>query len=109
MDDGEHIVDDVVELLGQLVDVLPVERRDEARVEPVEDLAGELVALPLTGYDPLEATVAAGDDVAQVHGAVGDVGRRIGEQLEEPVIGRQQSEPHDPNLRPRAGAPTHAG
>ena len=34
----EHVVDDVVELLGQRVDVLPVERRDERRVEALEDL-----------------------------------------------------------------------
>ena len=29
-DDLEHVVDDVVELLGEGVDVLAVERRDEA-------------------------------------------------------------------------------
>ena len=40
-----HLVDDVVELLGERVDVLAVERRDEARVEPAEDRPGELVAV----------------------------------------------------------------
>ena len=42
--DLEHVVDDVVELLGEGVDVLTVERRDERRVEPAQDRPGELVA-----------------------------------------------------------------
>ena len=50
---GLDVVDDVVELLGQGVDVLAVERRDEGRVEPLEDRAGDLVALVLALVDPL--------------------------------------------------------
>ena len=40
VDDVEHVVDDVVELLGERVDVLPVERGDERGVEPLEDRRG---------------------------------------------------------------------
>ena len=49
-----HVVDDVVELLGEGVDVLAVERRDEGRVEPPEDRAGDLVAPLLAVVDQVD-------------------------------------------------------
>src|SRR5207249_8416388 len=44
-----EVVEDVVEVHRDGPDVLPVERRDEGRVERVEDLLGDLVALVLQG------------------------------------------------------------
>src|SRR5262249_6317787 len=44
----EHVVDDIVELLGEGVDVLPVERSDERRVQAPQ-FPGQLVAELLTG------------------------------------------------------------
>ena len=52
---GLDVVDDVVELLGEGVDVLAVERRDEGGVQPLEDRPGDLVALVLALVDRLVA------------------------------------------------------
>ena len=93
--DLHHVVDDVVELLGEGVDVLAIERRDERRVEPPQDLADQLVAAPLAGDDRLETALRPVEQLAQPAGAVGHVGGRVVEQLEEPIVGRQQTEPHE--------------
>ena len=93
--DLEHVVDDVVEPLGEGVDVLPVERRDERRVQPVEDVAGELVAAALAGDHGVEPAALLVEQLAQSLGALGDVDGRGGEQLEEAIVAREQSEPHE--------------
>ena len=92
--DLHHVVDDVVELLGESVDVLAVERGDERRVETPQDLSDQLVAAPLAGDDGLETAFRPVEQLAQPASAVGHVGRRVVEQREEPIVGRQQTEPH---------------
>ena len=96
--DLEHVVDDVVELLGQGVDVLTVERRDERGVEAPQDVAGQLVAALFAGDDRIDAGAAARprllEQLAQAAAAVGHVGRRGVEQVEEPVVGGEETEPH---------------
>ena len=56
--DLHHVVDDVVELLGEGMDVLPIERRDERGVQPPEDLADQLVAALLARDDGRETVLA---------------------------------------------------
>src|SRR3954454_15209688 len=51
---GLHLVDHVVELLGERVDVLAVEGRDEALVEAEQDRAGDLVAARLAVVDQVD-------------------------------------------------------
>ena len=57
LSDGLDVVDDVVELDGQVVDVLAVERCDERLLEPRADLAVDLVALLLERLDLRDALV----------------------------------------------------
>ena len=96
--DLEHVVDDVVELLGEGVDVLPVERRHERRVEAAHDRPGELVAAVLEGDHGVDRRVTAGagglQQLAEPAAALDDVRRGVVEEVEEPVVGREQSEPH---------------
>ena len=87
--DLHHVVDDIVELLGQGVDVLTIERGDERRVEPPQDLPDQLVAAPLAGDNGLQTALCPVEQLTQPAGAVGHVRRRLVEQLEEPIVGRQ--------------------
>ena len=54
------VVDDVVELGREAVDVLSVERRDEGRVEPLDQGVGDPVALLLGEQDLLREVAAIG-------------------------------------------------
>src|SRR5918995_3453040 len=78
-------VEHVVQLAGQGVDVLAVERGDEGAVEPGVDGVGEPVALVL-GLDQALGLHLRVDEVLhhiqQVSGPVGDVGRDLIEQVE---------------------------
>ena len=59
---------DVVHLLGEGVDVLPVEGRHEGAVDPTNDLVGGLVGLVLRGAHPgreIVPVTASGDKVRQ--------------------------------------------
>jgi hypothetical protein len=56
----EHVVDHVVELLGQGVDVLAVEGGDEGRVEPLDDGVDDLVAPVLALRDLVVQRVVRG-------------------------------------------------
>src|SRR5215212_328574 len=78
-------VPDVVELAGQGVDVLAVERGDEGAVEPGVDGVGEPVALVLGLDQPLGLHLRVDevlDHVQQLPGGVDDVGRDLVEQVE---------------------------
>ena len=102
--DLEHVVDDVVELLGQGVDVLAVERRDERGVEAPQDVTGQLVAALLAGDDRVDRGAAAGprllEQLAEAAAAFGDVRRGGVEQVEELVVGWEQTEPHSARTLP---------
>ena len=87
--DRKHVVDDVVELFGQLVDVLAIERCHEAGVEALEDVLRELVAAMLTGDYAVvrrRARVIA-DEITKLAGALRRVGSSFVEQVEEAVVG----------------------
>jgi hypothetical protein len=76
------------------VDVLAVERGDERGVQTPQDLSDQLIAASFTGDNGLETTFCTLEQLAQPSSAVGHVGRCVVEQREEPIVGRQQSEPH---------------
>ena len=87
-------VDDIVEARRELVDVPPVEGRDERPLDLVRELVADLVALVLErpdGVDPLLDPVVGRDQRLQLARrgeqvlAVGD------EQLEEPLVLGHQS------------------
>ena len=89
--DGQHVVDDVVELLGERVDVLAVERRDEGRVQPTEDRRGELVAaalaLPMAGDSSGRRWSRSSKKVSEIAWVeVCEVRRRLFEEREEPLV-----------------------
>src|SRR4051812_9527181 len=83
-------VDDVVERRGQLEDVLPVDRRDERRVQPLDDVVGDPVAGLLADDDV--ASQVGGLRVPPQHpveqvGGLDRVGGRLLEEVEElPVL-----------------------
>jgi hypothetical protein len=101
--DLEQVVDHVVELLGQSVDVLAVERRHERGVEPLQDRAHHLVTLVLAGGDLLvqRRVGRAVEQVAQPSGAIDDIGGRLVEQREEGVVGGNETEAHGLRFRRR--------
>ena len=80
------------------MDVLAVERGDERGVEAPQDVTGQLVTALLAGDDRVDRGAAAGprllEQLAQAAAALSDVGRGGVEQIEEPVVGREQTEPH---------------
>jgi hypothetical protein len=94
---GLDVVDDVVQLLGQRVDVLAVEGGDEARVEPPEDRVGELVALPLALVDRgvlrLDVLILV-EQVTQPAGTVGQVLGGLVEQWKETLVGGNEAKAH---------------
>ena len=87
-----HRVHHVVQIRGELVDVFPVERRDEGAVEPVHDLVRDLVGLVLESLERLDVGRATlglrREQLAQVVRrllvAVGD----FDEQVEEFLVTR---------------------
>ena len=91
----QHVIDHVVELLRESVDVLPVERRHECGVEPLDDGAHQLVPT-LAGGDLLVPGGICGirQQISQSMGALGHVGGRFVEQPEEGVVGRNQTKAH---------------
>jgi hypothetical protein len=88
-------VDHVIQPRGQLVNVLPVERGDEAPVEAGDHLVGELIALVLQPLDGLyHEGSPVGRGLQQVfHHACG-LDRPLGnggEQVEEILVAGQES------------------
>ena len=67
---------------------------DERRVQPVQEVAGQLVTAPLAGPHGIDALLVAVEHVTEAAGAVGHVGRGFGEELEERVVARQEAEAH---------------
>ena len=62
-----RVVDDIVELRRQPVDVLAIEGRDEGRVQALDDVVGDPVALLLSEQDlPAEPVLAVGPAVEHV-------------------------------------------
>jgi hypothetical protein len=102
-----HLVDDVVELLGECVDVFAVERCHEARVEPAQDGAGHLVAVQLAIVDQVDQLLDVSrrrfgarlvgvvvEEITEAAGALGDVRSGLVEQRVEPVVARHEPKPH---------------
>jgi hypothetical protein len=77
--DGHDVVDHVVEFFGEGVDVLAVEGRDEAGVEPGEDFVGQAVT-PLLALDDALMTarniVEVAEEVLEATSRFSDVLRR---------------------------------
>src|SRR5437899_2791286 len=88
-----HRVHHVVQIRGELMDVLPVERRDERAVQPVHDLVRDLVGLVLEPLERLDVRRAAlrrrreplAEVVRRFLVAIGD----LDEQVEEFLFPRQ--------------------
>src|SRR5512143_2108645 len=101
-------VDHVVEGRRQREDVLPVDRRDERRVQLLDDLVGEGVALVLhllDPPDPLPQVVELLQEVLQPLRPLDDVRRRLLEENEELLVPRNDPEHHpSPAMRARAAA-----
>src|SRR5262245_48573879 len=92
---GLDVIEHVVQTRGQVVDVLAVDRRDEGRIELLDDLVGDLVALVLDFLD----RVRLGSRVAEVidhlveqRGGPDDVLGLLLEVVEEPNFLRDQVE-----------------
>jgi len=87
--DGVNEVEDVVELGGELVDVLAVEGRDEGLVELGDDFVGELVAAMLDFFDApgLRVNVlVVVEEVGQCPRALLDVLGHLREHGEEGMV-----------------------
>src|SRR5829696_8156689 len=85
-------VDDVVHLRREAVDVLAVDRRDEGRVEALDDFVGDFVAL-LLGLEDFEAEAAvvgpAAHHLVEQARRVEGVVARFAEEVEEGAVAGQ--------------------
>jgi hypothetical protein len=93
-------VDDIVELAGERLDVLAVERGDEGRVEPGEDGVGEPVALVLGLHQPFGLHLRVDevlDQVEQQRGGVRDVVGYHVEQVEVGLLTGKDPQLHAPS------------
>ena len=90
-----HQVHHVVEARGQHVDVFAVERRDEGAVQPGHHLVRDdvgLVLQPLDGLHDREPAVHfGGQQHLQLLGGFDVEGGDLGEEVEEPLISRQEA------------------
>src|SRR5213594_3515018 len=89
------VVEHVVEPRRQIVDVLPVDRRDERGVQPLDDLVGDLVSLVLDFLDGVGLGARVGEVVDQLveqRRALDHVLRLVLEQVEEADFPRDQAE-----------------
>ena len=91
-------VEDVVERADQRVDVLAVERRDERRLEPMADVVADLVAAvlrrPGSRRLALGLVVASGASPPAGARRAEDVRGVLDEQVEEPLLARDQAQAH---------------
>src|SRR5437867_513623 len=91
------VVEDVVEPAGEIVDVLAIDRRDERRVEALDDLVGDLVGLMLDFLDRVGLGPRVGEvmhQLVQQGRTLDHVLRLLLEQVEEADFSRNQVE-HD--------------
>ena len=93
--DLEHVVDDVVELLGEGVDVLTIERGDEGRVQPLEDVARQRVTVGLAAVHGVRSDGLILQQVTEQTAARDHVCRGLIEQVEEPIVAGNETEPHE--------------
>ncbi len=95
----EHVVNDVVEFLGERVNVFTVVGCNEAGVQPAMEVASDFVTSSFEALDLVvvfvEVTQRSGE-LAQLIRAVAGVCCRGFEQLEEAVVGRHESETCEP-------------
>src|SRR5205807_5814687 len=94
---GFDPVQHVVELFGQVVDVVPVKGRDERPVEAVDDVVGDLVAPLLDRLDRLGPPVRVAiviEEVLEHLAALEDVFGGPVEQDEEGLFPRKQTQHH---------------
>src|SRR5215216_1291627 len=91
-------VEHVVELAGEPVDVLAVERGDEGRVEPGEDGVGEPVALVLGLDQPLGLHLRVDEVLDQVEQQPTRAGDVVCHRVEQVEIGLLAGK--DPQLQP---------
>ena len=94
---GIDVVQNVIERRGEAVDVLVVERRHEGGIEALHDLVGYLVALVLQVVKPPRLLVDVFETRHQVEqdaGGLLDLHRQPHKELEEPLVSRDQAEPH---------------
>src|SRR5207245_2707740 len=90
-----QIVEDVVEVAGDDADVLPVQGRDEGRVEGIDDFLGDLVALVLEGLqlrhlNPAIVQALAGCDLGEEADRPQQMLRVTVQQLVEPLLLRHE-------------------
>src|SRR5881397_2121054 len=89
------VVEHVVEPRRQIVDVLPVDRRDERGVQPLDDLVGDLVSLVLDFLDGVRLGPRIGEVVDQLveqRRPLDHVLRLLLEQVEKADFPRDQAE-----------------
>src|SRR5436309_268804 len=90
---GLEEVEHVVEAGREVVDVLAVDRRDEGRVEPPDDLVGDLVARVFDFLDGVSLGPGVGESVdhlVEEAGGPNDVLGLLLEGIEEPDFPRDQ-------------------
>ena len=102
-----HQIADVVQRSGQIVDVLTIDRGDEARVQQLDDLMGDLVTdvLPILDLGDQRETVGIVlKKFQQQLRRRNQIARRPVEQcVELPVLRNQPESGHRPSL-PKAAA-----
>ena len=90
-----HQVHHIVEPRGQHVDVFAVERRDEGAVEPGHHFVGDDVGFVFQSLDRLhdgEPAVHVGaQQYLQLLGRFDVKGGDLGEEIEEPLVPRQEA------------------
>src|SRR3989338_3841840 len=98
---GFHEIHDIIEVGGQPVDILAVDRRDERLVQPLHDLVGELVGIMLEPFQPLGVLAERIETLRGLHEHTGRLHEPIDlrfEQIKERLFLWNQPKPHS---RPR--------
>jgi len=102
-----HQVEDVVHAGDELVNLLTIQRGDEALVEQLNRLVGDSVGLALDRLDVMGADLELADVVqhrAQLDRALQDQRGVLGEIVEEPAFVRHQRANMEPlGVGPRSG------
>ena len=94
---GPHLVEHVVEVVGEVLDVLAIERGDDRRLETAANLTHHLVAGTLGGHDAVDPVVENRQRLHQLLELEGGAGRVRGLLLEErvePLVTGNQTKAH---------------